>query len=64
MSTLTKIIVPKSLSKTKDGVRITVPIKTAVNAVSIDSDYPDEAAMQAMRNLQLPKLTKLTKSLF
>ncbi|WP_148044034.1 hypothetical protein [Massilia aurea] len=33
-------------------------------AVSIDSDYPSEAALGLMRGLKAPKLKKLTTSLF
>ena len=33
-------------------------------AVSIDSDYPSEAAMDALRKLPVPKLKKTTEDLF
>ena len=32
--------------------------------VGIDSDYPSEAAMDAIRKLPVPPLKKVTKSLF
>jgi len=37
---------------------------TPAPAVSIDSDYPDEAVMDAIRRLRVPPLTKTTESLF
>ena len=37
---------------------------TPAPAVSIDSDYPSEAVMDAIRRLRVPPLTKVTESLF
>ena len=35
-----------------------------LQAVSIDADYPGEAAVDALRKLPVPPLKKVTKSLF
>lgn len=44
-----------------------VAVKAApsqLEAVSIDTDYPSERALEVMRGLHVPKLKKLTTSLF
>lgn len=35
-----------------------------LEVVSVDTDYPSEGALEIMRGLQVPKLKKLTTSLF
>jgi len=45
----------------KRGGRV---ISSLLQAVSIDTDYPSEAAMDVLRKLPVPPLKKVTKSLF
>lgn len=39
-------------------------VSSLLPTVCIDTDYPSEAAMEAIRRLRVPKLKKTTKSLF
>jgi hypothetical protein len=39
-------------------------VSSLLQAVSIDTDYPSEVAMDALRKLPVPPLKRVTKSLF
>ena len=57
-----RIVDTSPKAKTLDSAEI----ERAFNAVPVvlDSDYPSEAVMDAIRRLRVPPLTKVTESLF